>query len=224
MDLNLKVQGSTPPRVMSLSFRLRREKCSCSGGKVHCFFAEDSVCLACFYRATTMQGLEIASRFCDGKLDCFSLSLAGPLFQGRCNLTFTFFQVLDPFLSRERPGVSNKGRRNLTSVPLPRSQRLYQCQLSLFLALSACERRFLFVADPFPKHAFERQLCQAHILCQARLAQSVDLMDFTLKDEGSTPPEVMSLSFLLAFACTERKRSCSGGKVHCFFARGSRWR
>ena len=33
--------------------------------------AEDSLCLACFYCATTVQGLEPYLRFCDGKLDCF---------------------------------------------------------------------------------------------------------------------------------------------------------
>ena len=33
--------------------------------------AEDSLCLACFYCATTVQGLELDLRFCDGKLDCF---------------------------------------------------------------------------------------------------------------------------------------------------------
>ena len=43
--------------------------------------AEDSLCLACFYCATTMQGLELDLRFCDGKLIGFSLSTAGPLFQ-----------------------------------------------------------------------------------------------------------------------------------------------
>ena len=50
--------------------------------------AEDSLCLACFYCATTVQGLELDLRFCDGKLDGlllllngFSLSTAGPLFQ-----------------------------------------------------------------------------------------------------------------------------------------------
>ena len=40
--------------------------------------------------------------------------------------TFTFFQALDPLLSRERPRSSKKGRRNLTSnvVPLGSSQCL----------------------------------------------------------------------------------------------------
>ena len=33
--------------------------------------AEDSLCLASFYCATTVQGLEPYLRFCDGKLDCF---------------------------------------------------------------------------------------------------------------------------------------------------------
>ena len=47
--------------------------------------AEDSLCLACFYRATTVQGLELDLRFCDGKLKLLlllhglSLSTAGPL-------------------------------------------------------------------------------------------------------------------------------------------------
>ena len=33
--------------------------------------------------------------------------------------SFTFFQALDPLLSRERPRSSKKGRRNLTSNVLP---------------------------------------------------------------------------------------------------------
>jgi len=50
-------------------------------------------------------------------------------------------------------------------------------------------------------------------------------MDLNLKTEGSTPPQVMSLSFLLAFACTEKSvlvLAFGAGKVHGFFARGSR--
>ena len=49
--------------------------------------AEDSLCLACFYCATTVQGLELDLRFCDGKTELllllhgFSLSTAGTLFQ-----------------------------------------------------------------------------------------------------------------------------------------------
>ena len=41
-------------------------------GKVHCFFARGSRC------ATTMQGLELDLRFCDGKLDCFFCWTASP--------------------------------------------------------------------------------------------------------------------------------------------------
>ena len=43
--------------------------------------AEEPLCLASFHCATTMQGLELDLRFCDGKLIGFSLSTAGPLFQ-----------------------------------------------------------------------------------------------------------------------------------------------
>ena len=49
--------------------------------------AEDSLCLACFYCATTVQGLELDLRFCDWEagllllLHGFSLSTAGPLFE-----------------------------------------------------------------------------------------------------------------------------------------------
>ena len=75
-----------------------------------------------------------------------------------------------------------------------------------------CGRRFLFVADPFPKHPFEPEVCQAHILCQARLAQSVEHTDLNLKIEGSNLPRVMSLSFLLAFACTEKSVLVLEGK------------
>ena len=47
---------------------------------------------------------------------------------------------------------------------------------------------------------------------QARLAQSVEPMDLDLQVEGSTPPWVMSLSFLLAFACTEKSVLVLEGK------------
>ena len=79
MDLNLKIEGSSLPRVMSLSFLLAfacteksvlvlEGKCIASLQEDP---AEDSLCLACFYCATTVQGLELDLRFCDGKLDCF---------------------------------------------------------------------------------------------------------------------------------------------------------
>ena len=89
--------------------------------------AEDNLCLACFYCATTVQGLELDLRFCDGKLDCFFCCTASPylpldtfLSRERARSfkkgptatsaqTFTFFQVLDPFLRPERPTSSKKG-------------------------------------------------------------------------------------------------------------------
>ena len=69
--------------------------------------AADSLCLGCFYCATTMQGLELDLRFSDGKLDCFYCWTASP------------YLPVDLFSSRERPRSSKKGRRNLTSNVLP---------------------------------------------------------------------------------------------------------
>ena len=76
--LNLKVEGPTLPRAMCLSFLLAfactvvrvllEGKCIASLQEDP---AEDSLCLACFYCATTVQGLELDLRFCDGKLDYF---------------------------------------------------------------------------------------------------------------------------------------------------------
>ena len=89
--------------------------------------AEDSLCLACFYRATTVQGLELDLRFCDGKLNCYYCCTASPYLpldpllrperprsskKGAATTsvqTFTFFQVLDPLLRPERPRSSKKG-------------------------------------------------------------------------------------------------------------------
>ena len=66
--------------------------------------AEDSLCLACFCCATTVQGLELDLRFCDGKLDCFFCWTASP------------YLTLDPFSSHERPRSSKKGgRRHISS-------------------------------------------------------------------------------------------------------------
>ena len=135
MTLNLKVEGATPPRVMCLSFLLAfackvvrvlllEGKCIASLQEDP---AEDSLCLACFYCATTVQGLELDLRFCDGKLDCFFCCTASPylpldtfLSRERARSfkkgptatsaqTFTFFQALDPFLRPERPTSSKKG-------------------------------------------------------------------------------------------------------------------
>ena len=91
MDLNLKIEGATPPRVMSLAFLLAfacteksvlviEGKCIASLQEDP---AEDSLCLACFYCATTLQGLELDLRFCDGKLDCFFCWTASPYLSGR---------------------------------------------------------------------------------------------------------------------------------------------
>ena len=78
MALNLEVEGPTLPLVMCLSFLLAfactvvrvllEGKCIASLQEDP---AEDSLCLASFYCATTVQGLELYLRFCDGKLDCF---------------------------------------------------------------------------------------------------------------------------------------------------------
>ena len=113
MALNLKVEGATPPRVMCLSFLLAF---AC---KVVRVLLLEGKGIASF--ATTMQGLELDLRFCEGNLDCFfcwSVSPYLPLdpFLSRERprsfkkgpaatsvQTFTFFQALDPFLSRERP-------------------------------------------------------------------------------------------------------------------------
>ena len=143
MALNLKVEGSTPPRGMCLSYLLAfastvvrvlllEGKCIASLQEDP---AEDSLCLACFYCATTVQGLELDLRFCDGKLDCFFCCTASPylpldpfLSRERARSfnkgptatsaqTFTFFQALDPFLSRERPRSSEKGA-TATSAPI----------------------------------------------------------------------------------------------------------
>ena len=77
--LDLKVEGSTPGRVMCLSFLLAfactvvrvlllegKRIASLQGDP-----ARGGLCLACFYCATTVQGLKLDLRFCDGKLDCF---------------------------------------------------------------------------------------------------------------------------------------------------------
>ena len=86
------------------------------------------------------------------------------------------------------------------------TQRLYQCQLSLFLPSLLVSVAFSLWRILF-RNIFSKGLCQTYFLCQACLAQSVEQMDFDLKVEGSTPPQVMSLSFLLAFACTEKRFS-----------------
>ena len=134
MALNLKVEGSTLPRGMCFSFLLAfackvvrvllEGKCIASLQEDP---AEDSLFLACFYCATTVQGLELDLRFCDGKLDCFFCCTASPylpldtfLSRERARSfkkgptatsaqTFTFFQALDPFLRPERPTSSKKG-------------------------------------------------------------------------------------------------------------------
>ena len=135
MALNLKVEGLTPPWVMCLSFLLAF---ACTVVRVLLLEgnfiaslqegpAEDSLCLACFYCATTVQGLELDLRFCDGKLDCFFCCTASPYlplnpFSSRERArsskkgatatsaqTFAFFQALDPFLRPERPTSSKKG-------------------------------------------------------------------------------------------------------------------
>ena len=114
-------------------------------GKVHCFFARGSRC------ATTMQGLELDLRFCEGKPDCFFCWSASP------------YLPLDPF-----PAVSGRD-------PLKRGAATWRqmwCHLVLLsafathrgcttvsslgscpLCLSACQGCFL-LADPFPETLF----------------------------------------------------------------------
>ena len=118
----------------NLLFSLAQGKCMASLQEDP---AEDSLCLACFYCATTVQGLELDLRFCAGKLHCYYCCTASPYLpldpfssherprsskKGAAATsvqTFIFFQALDPLLSRERPRSSKKGRRNLTSNVLP---------------------------------------------------------------------------------------------------------
>ena len=148
--------------------------------------AEDSLCLACFYCATTVQGLELDLRFCDGKLDCFYCWTASPYLpldpfsshdrprsskKGAAATSvqsFTFFQALDPLLSRERPRSSKKGgpqpdiKRSAIwffSVPLPHIEAVPPSALSV-PALCACRlvRVAFFWQIPFPKHCSESPL------------------------------------------------------------------
>ena len=86
----------------NLLFSLAQGKCMASLQEDP---AENSLCLASFYRATTVQGLELDLRFCDGKLNCYYCCTASP------------YLPLDPLLRPERPRSSKKGRRNLTSAP-----------------------------------------------------------------------------------------------------------
>ena len=62
------------------------------------------------------------------------------------------------------------------------------------LCLSACQ-------GCFSRNTVRNDLCRAHLSRQVGLAQLVEQMDLNLQVEGSTPPRVMCLSFLLAFAC-----------------------
>ena len=121
--------------------------------------AEDSLCLACFFCATTVQGLELDLRFCDGKLHCYYCCTASP------------YLPLDPLLRPERPRSSKKGRRNLTSkraaicffsVPLPHIEALPLSALSVPVCLSACQGCFL-LANPFPETLFGMMFAK-HIL------------------------------------------------------------
>ena len=134
-------------------------------GKVHCFFARGSRC------ATTMQGLELDLRFCEGKLDCFFCWSASP------------YLPLDPFSSRERPRSSKKGRRNLTSNVLPfgssqclcHTQRLYHRQLSWFLpSVLVGLSGLLSFGRSLSRNTVRNDVCRAHLSLQAGLAQLVE--------------------------------------------------
>ena len=162
-------------------------------GKVHCFFARGSRC------ATTMQGLELDLRFCEGKLDCFFCWSASP------------YLPLDPFSSRERPRSSKKGRRNLTSNVVPfgssqclcHTQRLYHRQLSRFLpSVLVGLSGLLSFGRSLSRNTVRNKVCRAHLSHQVGLAQLVEQMTLNLKVKASTPAWGMCLSFLLAFACT----------------------
>ena len=163
----------------NLLFSLAQGKCIAS---LQEDLAEDSLCLASFYCATTVQGLELDLRFCDGKLDCFFCWTASP------------YLPLDPFSSHERPRSSKQGAAShIRFRPLPFSRRLTPywavsgrdppkrgaatwhqtcCHLVLLsafathrgcttvsslgscpLCLSACQGCFL-LADPFPETLF----------------------------------------------------------------------
>ena len=183
-------------------------------GKVHCFFARGSRC------ATTMQGLELDLRFCEGKLDCFFCWSASP------------YLPLDPFSSRERPRSSKKGRRNLTSNVLPfgssqclcHTQRLYHRQLSRFLpSVLVGLSGLLSFGRSLSRNTVRNKVCRAHLSHQVGLAQLVEQMTLNLKVEAS--PGLGHVPFFPAGLCLHGS-SCSSswGKVHCFFARGSRWR
>ena len=77
--------------------------------------------------------------------------------------------------------------------------------LGLWTSLSLCGRSF-------PENLIENEHCRAQFFRQARQAQSVEQMELNLKNEGSIPPWVMSLAFLLAFACTEKSVLVIEGK------------
>ena len=125
--------------------------------------AEDSLCLACFYRATTVQGLELDLRFCDGKLNCYYCCTASP------------YLPLDPLLRPERPRSSKKGRRNLRSkraaiwffsVPLPHIEALPLSALSVPVCLSG----LLSFGRSLSRNTVRNDLCRAHLAHQAGLA------------------------------------------------------
>ena len=60
------VSGRDPPQLDLNVASISASTCFFFGaGKVHCFFARGARC------ATTMQGLELDLRFCEGNLDCF---------------------------------------------------------------------------------------------------------------------------------------------------------
>ena len=149
MTVNLKVESSTPAWVMRLSFLLAfactvvrvlllEGKCIASLQEDP---AEDSLCLACFYCATTVQGLELDLRFCDGKLDCFFCCTASPYlplnpFSSRERArsfkkgatatsaqTFAFFQALDPFCALSGRHPPKRGPPPHQLRPLPFSRR-----------------------------------------------------------------------------------------------------
>ena len=183
--------------------------------------AEDSLCLACFYCATTVQGLELDLRFCDGKLDCFFCCTASPylpldtfLSRERARSfkkgptatsaqTFTFFQALDPFLRPERPRSSKQGAT----------------------ATSAQTFAFFQALDPFLSREF-RPRCSK----KGATATSAPIFQFwcgwTLFEAWEAGILHKDRSFNLT--CQTRwLQICfffCAGKVHCFSARGSRCR
>ena len=90
-----------------------------------------------------------------------------------------------------------------SSQCLCHTSRLYHRQLSRFLpSVLVGLSGLLSFGRSLSRHIVPNQVCRAHVSHQVGLAQLVEQMARNLKVEGSTPPWIMCVSFLLAFACT----------------------